>query len=139
MDVDGGQKQDAETVPKPRLPLAPSLLESYLKQIDASPGEPTAQDLLNLKPELSAPIESAEYAHAFKSNLYRVSRAFTYQQMVQLATLLGIEGPLPRTSRKLAAILLERSWGWTNPSSARKLKEKPLESTASSAIHFPYA
>jgi hypothetical protein len=123
-DVDGEQKQDAKSVQKPRSPLAPSLLESYLEQIDASPGEPTPQDLLNLKPEISAPIESAEYAHAYKSSLRRVSRAFTYQQMVQLANLLGVDSQ-PRISRQLAAVLLERSWGWINPASARKLKEKP--------------
>lgn len=127
-----------EAVQKSRLPLAPSLLESYLEQIDASQGEPTPQDLLNLKPEISTSIESAEYARAYKSNLNRVSRAFTYQQMVQLANLLGFEGRLPNRSRKLAAILLERSWGWICPLRARKLKEKPLESTAPSTIHiFP--
>lgn len=55
--------------------------------------------------------------------------------MVQLANLLGVEGRLPDRRRQLAAILLERSWGWISPSSARKLKEKPPESTAPSAIH----
>lgn len=131
--------EDAETIQEPCSSLAPCSLQSYLEQIDASPGEPTVQDLLNLKPEISAPIESAEYARAYKSSLNRVSRAFTYPQMVQLANLLGVEGNLPRISRKLAAILLERSWGWINPASARKLKEKPLEFAASSAIHFLHA
>jgi hypothetical protein len=102
--------------------------------MDASPAEPTPQDLLNLKPEISAPIESAEYANAYKSGLRRVSRAFTYGQMTQLANLLRLEGRLPGTSRQLAAILLERSWGWINPANARELKEKPPESTATSAI-----
>lgn len=135
MDVDGAQEQDARTSQELRSPLPPSLLKSYLEQIDASPGEPTLQDLLNLKPEISAPIESAEYAHAYKSSLNRVSRAFTYQQMVQLANLLRFEGHLPRRGRQLAAILLEKSWGWISPASAKILKEKSLESTAPSAIH----
>ena len=136
MDVCGEQGQDATAIQKPRLPLAPSLLESYLEQIDTSQGEPTPQDLLNLKPEISAPIESAEYARAHKSSIRRVSRAFTYHQMVHLAKLLGFEGHLPDTSRQLAAVLLERSWGWINPTDARKLKRKPLEFTASSARYF---